>query len=258
MPAEMACIGSVQEKTLSYEIYVASVEGEGVSTFAVEGQIVHLNGPRVSTLKPGMLQRVVRPEGRVDDPQTGNVVGVYYKDIGTIRIENVASDHATARVQMSCQEMLKGDLIMPHIPKQRVEFGGNLSDDLTVLPENGLVGSILFEQNDMKELGSGHFCYMSLGQQSGIRPGDRLTVFRTYPAFNPRDLDSGRPGSQSTYSSMDSWKHRATLNSILSGRKLPPQILGDIVVVETGDKTSTGRIVSSLAEIHVGDLVIKR
>jgi hypothetical protein len=45
---------------------------------------------------------------------------------------------------------------------------------------------------------------------------------------------------------------------LLHERKLPPQILGDIVVVETGDRTSTGKIVNSLSEIHVGDLIVKK
>jgi len=34
--------------------------------------------------------------------------------------------------------------------------------------------------------------------------------------------------------------------------------LGDIVIVDAGDKVSAGKVVSSLVEMHPGDSVIKR
>jgi hypothetical protein len=57
---------------------------------------------------------------------------------------------------------------------------------------------------------------------------------------------------------MSTWAYRFNLRMLLHERKLPPQILGDIVVVETGDKTSTGKVVNSLSEIHIGDLIVKK
>ena len=50
----------------------------------------------------------------------------------------------------------------------------------------------------------------------------------------------------------------STEHASAAAQTLPPQILGDIVVVETGESTSTGKIVNSLSEIHIGDLVIKK
>jgi hypothetical protein len=48
------------------------------------------------------------------------------------------------------------------------------------------------------------------------------------------------------------------LNNLLGNRTLPPQILGDVVVIKTENGVSTVKIVNSLAEMHPGDLVIKR
>jgi hypothetical protein len=257
-PNEMACVGSIQEMTLPLDIYVAGVEMEGTATLAYQGRNLYLNGPKVSSLKPGTVQRVVRPEGKVRDPLTGDKLGFYYVDIGTIRIDAVEPDKATATVQLSCQGMLKGDIVIPYMAKPSVEFSGSLSTDLTTLPDHQLVSSILLGREDTRELAAGHYCFLGLGGRDGIKPGDRFTVFRANPPFDSKDMVINGEGIDRTYSPMQGLAYRLKLNSLLKKRKLPPQILGDIVVVEAGEKISTGKVVNSLYEMHVGDLIVKR
>ena len=257
-PSEMACVGSIQDMTLPLDVYVASVEMEGTATLAAQGQIVYLNGPKVSSLKPGTIQRVVRPEGKVRDPLTGNNLGFYYMDLGTIRIEAVEQDRAKAIVQISCNGILKGDIVLPYVPKPTVAFGGELSNDLTSLPDNGLASSILLGKDDVQELGSGSICFLGLGGRDGIKPGDRFTVFRSYPEFNARDMDTWGKGTNRSYSPLRGMAYRFKLNSLLGARKISPQILGDIIVVEAGENFSTGKVVNSLSEMHIGDLIVKK
>ena len=258
IPSELACVGSIQGGTLPLDAYVAAVEMEGLATIAVEGQVLYLNGPKVSALKAGAIQRVVRPEGKVHDPLTGNGVGYYYRDIGTIKIAAVEQNQATARVLVSCEGMLKGDLVLPYASKPAVEFGGEPSSNTTVLPQHGLASSILLGKDDSRQLASGSICFLGLGAQDGVKAGDRFIVFRPHPAFDSKDMVAVGTNSDASYSPMSGWSYRLNLNLLLHERKLPPKILGDIVVVETGDRTSTGKIVNSLSEIHVGDLIVKK
>ena len=51
---------------------------------------------------------------------------------------------------------------------------------------------------------------------------------------------------------------RVIIAQPLSDRSLPPTVLGDIIVVQAGDRVSAGKIINSLLEIHLGDLVVKR
>jgi hypothetical protein len=257
-PGEMACVGSVQDSMLPLDLYVAGVKMEGIATLGAQGQILHLNGPKVSALKPGVLQRVVRPEGRVRDPLSGDKLGFYYIDIGTIRIDAVEQDKATATVQMACNGVLKGDLVVPFAPKPKVEFNGSMSTDLTPLPDHGLVSSILLGREDAREMGTGNFCFLGLGSRDGVKPGDRFIVFRTQPKFNPRDMDASGTSRARSYESVANYTYRIDLSRLLQNRKLAPKILGDIVVVEAGESISTGKIVNSNAEIHIGDLIVKK
>jgi hypothetical protein len=257
-PTEMACVGSVRDLAVPMELYIAGMEQEGTLTLAGQSQIVYLNGPGVSILKAGSVQRVVRPEGKVKDPVTGERLGTYYKDLGRIEIQTVGKGSATAKVLFSCQAMMKGDQVIPNLANSAVEFKAGLSDALTQIPQNGLVSSILIGKDDMRELGAGQFCFIGLGSRDGMKPGDRLTVFRPYPPFDPRDMATAGTGANLSYPSARDRSYRYRLNTLLRRRTLPPQILGDIVVVEAGDSVSTAKIVNSLSEIHPGDFVVKR
>jgi len=257
---EMACTGSVMNSSMPANLYVAGVQMEGVAALAVEGQIVYLNGPRVGSLKVGDINAVVRPEGTIRDPSTGMELGFYYRDLGTVQIEAVRNGHATARVLHSCYEMTKGDLVIPQSEKPLVEFQGELSNALTSVPPDGPRGTILLGRDDLKELSKGQICFIDLGRQNGIEVGDRFTVFRPGPLFNRNELEEAGAGTSKSgsHSIVAEQNSRKRLDSLLSTRTLPDIILGDIIVLDVGEKVSTGKIINSLEEIHPGDFIVKR
>lgn len=257
-PGEMECTGSVREMAVPMDLYIAGIEQEGPMTLASSHQRLHLNGPNISALTAGSLQRVVRPEGKIRDMRAGSSTGLYYLDIGTIRIEGVDKNHATARIVHSCQEMVKGDLVIPYAEKPMVQFDGILSKDSTPMPQDGLVGSITFGKADAKQLAAGNFCFVNLGRSDGVRAGDRFMVFRPSPAFDFKDLSVLTPGPDGSYGTMRGPAYQFKLKSLLGNRTLPPIILGDIVIVEAGETFSSGKIIHSLSEIRPGDFIVKR
>jgi hypothetical protein len=256
--AEMSCIGSVVDLEMPADLYVAGLQEEGIATMASQGQFVYINGPRVSFLKVGEINRVIRPEGEVHDLVNGKKQGTYYKDLGIIRIEAVNRDVATARVIMSCQGIIKGDLVTPAAAKPAVVFRGDLSNALTPFPAEGLMSSILLGKNDAQELAGGAICFIGRGWRDGVKVGDRFTVFRFPPPFDSNEK-AVEATSYNMGSSFDAGPDNvARLGAKLSDRTLPKQILGDIVVVDVGDKTCTGKIINSISVMHPGDLVVKR
>lgn len=160
---------------------------------------------------------------------------------------------------MSCQEMLKGDVVMANAPKPVVEYGGELSNALTPIPEQGIFGSILFGKDDIREMTAGNFAFIGLGGRDGIKPGDRFTIFRPHPEFDSKETEVDGEKSRSVYSPLrNSFTFRSRLSEMLSDRSLPPKVLGDFVVLHAGNEISAGKIVNSLREIHPGDYIVKR
>jgi hypothetical protein len=255
---ELACVGSIQEMKAPEDVYIAGVSGEGTATISSPGQVLYLNGPGISGLKAGTVYRVIRPEGGVRDPKAKSRSGTYYKDIGAIQVESVQPKSATARVMMSCTElMVKGDLVVPSTSRPVVDFAGNKSNALTSV-QGGLTSSILFAKDDAKEMAAGTFCFIPLGRRDGVKLGDRFVVFRQQPDYNPQDMNVLGTSIDSTYSPVRTGMYRYRQDAALRGRSLPPKVLGDIVIVEAGEGFSTGMIINSLSEIHPGDSVVKK
>ncbi len=251
-------MGSIQETKIPERVYIAGVSDEGTTAAASPGQFIYLNGPGVSALKPGDVQRVMRAEGRVRNPETGARLGTYFRDIGTIRIESVQPESAIARVTSSCEGMMvKGDVVVANVPGPTVEFSGNKSNEVTPVQE-ALSSVIMFAKDDVREMAAGNFCFIPLGRRDGVKPGDHFIVFRSQPGFNSDDMSVLGTAANSSYSHVRTLLYRYGQNEMLRGRTLPPRILGDIVIVEAGGSVSTGKIINSMSEIHRGDRVVKK
>jgi hypothetical protein len=154
--------------------------------------------------------------------------------------------------------MTKGDLVIPRSDKKEVEFQGELSDSTTSIPPDGLKGTIVLGKDDFKELADGRICFIDLGWRDGVQTGDRLTVYRDYPALNQYELDVAGITDSGSHSLLKRHNNRSRLGSMLDKRVLPEMILGDIVLVDVGEKVSAGKIINSLSEINPGDSVVKR
>jgi hypothetical protein len=241
-PGEMSCGASILDFSMPSDIYIAGSAEEGPTKNIAQGQILYLSGPRVPFLKVGDINRVVRRMNNVRDPRTGKVMGVQYKDLGTIHVEAVNKDNALARVVLSCEAFVKGDMVFPYTPKPMINFSGQLSRKDTIIPDSGTVGPILLGLNNKQLLATGQLCFFGLGWRDGVKPGDHFTVFR--PPTSANYKEASLKGESSSL--------------MPSKRKLPSKILGDIVIVDVGDKSSTGKIINSLSEIYPGDLAIKR
>jgi hypothetical protein len=255
---ESACLGFIQDSFLPMNVYVAGTESEGSMALAAQGQIVYLNGPGLGSLRPGNTYLVVRPEGKVKDPLTGRPVGIYYRELGTVKIETAGAKSQTASVMAGCRTIMKGDLVVPLPQRAEVRPGSQPPGRLTSVPENGLASNILLGLDDRRELGTGDVCFIGVGKNSGVQAGDRFTVWRPQPHFDPKDLAVGGSGGGRSYEKPLDPIQKTEQVRTLSQRELPKRVIGDLVVIATYEKTSVARITSSYVEIHRGDLVVRQ
>jgi hypothetical protein len=257
-PPEMNCLGFISELPISAGVFIAGSGEEGITALASENDLLSLDGPGLVDLKTGESYKVIRPEGKVRDLVTKGEIGIYYKELGTIKIEASGAGFATARVSSSCGQIIKGDLVVPLTVRPVVKFAGKLSDKLTPFPSDGLSSTIILGKDDLQELAAGNICFIGSGTKQGVKAGDRFTIYRMQPQFNVRDLLVDGEGAGNTYKKLAPGQTNAEMLSILADRNLPPRVLGDLVILDAGETTAIARIVNSLAEIHLGDIVVRR
>lgn len=258
MPSELRCIGFISKSFLPMDMYISGTEYEGITTFAMEGAIVYLNGPGLTSAKVGQTLRVVRAEGKVSDPFTSEPIGIYYSELGTVRMDAMRKDGATATVITSCNIMFKGDVVLPLVEKPTVKGPKEVSNRLTPYPEDGLASYIILGKEDITYMSAGQFCFIGAGTQDGVKLGDRFTIYRAQPPFDAKDLIVNRAAGGTSYKQVQTGKYLSTFIQTLKNRKIPPRVLGDLVILDVGENTAVTKIIYSRAEIHIGDIVVRR
>jgi hypothetical protein len=139
-----------------------------------------------------------------------------------------------------------------------VAFKGELSDRNTPFPKEGLASSIVLGKEDLREMAAGHFCFIAVGSREGVKPGDRFTIYRPQPPFDPQDLSATGAHSMTSYESFQTRRRLAEVIDVLSNRRVPPRVVGDILIVDVGETTSAAKIIYSRSEVHLGDIVVRR
>jgi hypothetical protein len=95
-------------------------------------------------------------------------------------------------------------------------------------------GSVVAMLTSDHLIGQGEVVFIDLGKRSGIEVGNRMFVVRRGDAY-PRNM-----------------KNQVGQDD----RQFPARALGEIVIVEVGDRISIGLVTLAVQEMGVGDLVM--
>jgi len=236
-PAEAAIVESVQESPQSQGYVVTGAEG-----FIMEqeidpsGYIVSTNQNRVMVgtddvvytdvgrndgANVGDRYAIYKKTSAVSHPVTNVILGYRVLSLGELQLSEVEEKTSKAIITKSFQEISAGSFLLPWHEK-RVTVPLRAAD-------RDLTGYIVDTQTGNKALAARDIVYLDLGSSHGLKPGNLLYVVRDVVP-----------------------DQRYALNKI---EKLPVDVVGAVVVLETGLNTSTAVIVKSIDTIYRGDRV---
>jgi hypothetical protein len=159
--------------------------------------------------------------------QGDKVFGSYVNILGTLEVVSVKQDKRARGVIISAnQEIERGAKVGPLVKGYKTVP--------PVQPKVDAQGTIVGLLTRDQLIGDGEVVFLSLGKSSGVAIGNRMTVVRRGDA-KPDVMEKGVGEDD---------------------RRFPARALGEIVVVEVGDKISVGLVTLSVQEMSVGDLVM--
>ena len=189
------------------------------------GDSVYLSYPANNPPKVGQRYSIYRPDNAVK--HDGKNVGSYVKVLGTLEIVSVKQDKKARGVIVEAnQEVERGAKIGPLMK--------SFSNVQPTPPKVDAQGSIVAMLTKDQLIGTGEVVFVDLGKNSGVEVGNRMFVVRRGDALPPH--------SQSTVGQDD--------------RKFPARALGEVVIVEVGDKVSIALVTLAVQEMGVGDIVM--
>jgi len=161
----------------------------------------------------------------VKHPLNNEEMGHKIIPLGVLQLTDVERKSSRAIITESSQEISPGAYLLPYKENIRREIALKNS-------RNDLKGYIVESYSGVSIIAAGDIVYIDLGASQGVEPGNMLYIVRDV-TIDQRYVE-GR---------ID---------------RLPQELLGALVVLETGKKTSTALVVKSIDAIYRGDRIISQ
>ena len=270
------CAGFIQNSPIATESKVIGGLDEADKFIYAQNDFLYLNMGADKGVKVGDVFVVVRPRGAVKSKWTdkGNV-GFYVQEVGSVEVVDVKREVSVARVKVSCDNMLLGDLVQNVQVRTSPVYEESKPFNRFADPSGKATGRILMARDSQEMITRDQIAYVDLGADENVQIGDRLTVFRPLDEgnlFHHPDRESvssrdygfqgdvykgGKFSNQSARKAGD--KADGQEERTLDVRNERPQylrkVVGEAVVLNVKERTATIVITRTGQEIHTGDWV---
>ncbi len=203
------------EEQLAYAPYVfAARDGKLISAI---GDKVYARG---NFAEDNVRFNVVRGAERVVDPQTGELLGLIARDVGTVNVRRIQDGTASLVVQESKMEIKPGDRLV------RQRASGLVTTFFPSAPEAPVAGVVTANLNNSKKISRFDTVVINRGKRESLKQGDVLAVYR----------------------------QREMASDVLTGEvvALPMERIGLVMVYRSFAKMSYGIVLSAREDIEVG------
>ena len=267
---DLYCAGFINAAPTPNKFQIVGAEQENIRYHFSQGDVVYLNAGRAQGVESNMLFTVVRPLGGFHSPFVHTSgqrdLGVFTRELGVLRVFAVQETTSTARIVFSCDEMQLGDLLRAY--EERRSPASDVSRPIPRYepPSGKQAGRIVLQRDHKEVLSPRDVVYIDLGQKSGVKVGDHLTIFRLAPddanpvRFNDDDIVQRRSGGYQsdtfkggTFSNDHPRKARQAVKN--DRPQLPHKVVGELVVISVQGKSATAVVTRTTEEAHTGDWV---
>jgi len=190
---------------------------------AGDDDIVYTDIGRERAVKGGEKFAAFRVDGTVSHPVSNEIMGTKITPLGTIQLTDLEKKTSRAIIIKTTQEITPGSYLMPVRENKRREIPLKMS-------VRELKGYIVASYSGTSIIAAGDIVYIDLGSDHGAEPGNMLYVVRDVTI----DVSSTTGYTE----------------------RLPQELLGALVILETGKKTATALVVKSIDAIYNGDRLV--
>jgi LysM repeat protein len=168
---------------------------------------------------------VFRKDASVKHPVNNEEMGYKMIPLGTLQLTDVERKSSRAIITKSYREISPGAYLLPYKDNRKTEIEMKIA-------KNDLKGYLLESYSGASVIATGDIVYIDLGTSQGAAIGNMLYIVRDV-TIDQRYVE-GR---------ID---------------RLPQELLGALVILDTGKNTSTALVVKSIDTIYKGDRIVSQ
>lgn len=171
----------------------------------------------------GQKFTILRKSTTISHPRTNEIIGTKAYPLGVLQLTQVTPQGSRAIITSSFKEVEPGDWLIPYKAVKRHEITLKMASQ----PLKGLIVET-YSGNDA--VASGDVVYLDLGKGDGVEVGNMFYVVREVAV------------------------EKMLVDKVV--KQLPYEVVGALVVVETGNRTATALVVKSIDAIFKNDTVV--
>ncbi len=250
------CSGMVTTESVPQDSYIISGEEGQIKMTFFTRDLVYINRGSDQGVKEGDKFDVVRAEKKDPIDQEWfkgqfalmRAMGTKYDDMGRLRVVHVGPKVSTATVEFACNQMMRGDLILPFVERPAPQFKPWAPvDSFAPVSAKSTAGMMVSTRSFGQAVGSGSIVYINLGSTEGLKVGSYVRVFRY--AGPTKEVVPQEKGSAYEMYGWGSAPVKYT------PEQLPREIMGEAIVIRTTAHTATIYVTAMRNEMYVGDYV---
>lgn len=183
----MYCSGMVTPESVPHDSYIISGEEGQIKMTFFTRDLVYINRGADQGVKEGDKFDVMRAEK--GDPLDQEwfkgqfalmrAMGTKYADLGRLRVVHVGPKVSTAEVEFACNQMMRGDLVLPFVERPAPQFKPWAPVDIFApVSAKATAGMMVSTRGFGQVAASGSIVYINLGTADGLKIGSYVRAFR--------------------------------------------------------------------------------
>jgi len=218
------------------------------------GDTMYVNVGAAKGVKVGDRFSVVRAE---KDPirvqwfkwqdKLTKAMGTHYADLGELQVIKSETNVAIAKISMSCAFMQRGDIVRPFVERPAGPYKQDAALDILAPVSGKAVAMVVHGKDTEQTSGRWGTVYVNLGAAQGVKVGDYFRIFR-YQGSTSETIPVER-GYQDHLYGYGSNPRKYNWND------LPREVLGEGIVLNASQNSSTVLVTAARAEIYSGDYI---
>ncbi|MBZ5534677.1 MAG: hypothetical protein LAO31_01880 [Acidobacteriia bacterium] len=225
------CSGFIGEGEISRIGEVLGAEEGRKKNELITGDLVYLGNGALSNFQKGQELFIIRTLRKIKN------LGTLYGDIAHVKIVDIQDNVVVGEIVFSCWSVVVGDWVIAPQSRLLPPVGTGVVVDRFAPPTGKAEGQIIDSKWREVELGQSSIVYLNVGTNQGVQVGSTLRISR------PADEGAVSVYNREFYAKLGKTAH------------FPRQVLGDCVILQAEENSSTAIITSSREEITIGDRV---
>ncbi len=254
-PNDIYCSGYLTTEKVSDKLYVTGGHNSPDQTrYAGAADTIFIHGQGIKEGERYQIIRHVQDRNHYElfrgQKAAIRAAGDAYFEMAIVRVTRVQREVGAASFELSCADVMPGDLAIPLVEREAPPFR-KITLDRYAPPSGKPQGRIIMAKEFDYIVGTKHKVYLNIGADKGLKPGDYLKATRTY-SYSYQDPQDGLSFKASEYEDTQVHPQRLPKGEL---SVLPRRTLGDMIVLQVHPRSATAMIMTALEGINVGDVV---